>query len=333
MNVGWGVAGTGAIAAGFATDLALLADARLVAIGSRSLDRARTFADAHGASNAHGSYEALAADPDVDVVYVATPPMRHERDVLLFLEAGKHVLCVKPCALNAGEAERLVAAARRRDRFLMEAMWSRFLPPYRKLVELIGDGTIGQPRLVEADFGFAAPADPGHRLYDRTLGGGGLLDLGVYPVQLASLILGRPDRVAAVGHIGPTGVDEHVAAVLGYPGGELAVVKAAIATNLSCTARISGTLGVVELPAMMHCPGQLTVTRIGERQEIATPWDGNGLHLEAAEVHRCLAAGELESAVMPLAETVSIMRDLDAIRAGIGLTYPDEHRSAEGARP
>ncbi len=222
--------------------------------------------------NAYGSYEELAADPSVDIVYVATPQSSHERDTLMFLEAGKHVSCEKPFALNAAQGQRMVDTARDRGLFLMEAMWARFLPPYRRLVELLDDGVIGEPRLVEADFGYVMPRDPAHRLWDASRGGGGLLDLGVYPVQLASLVLGAPTRVAAAGFVGPYGVDEQVAAVLGHPSGALAVVKAAIATSLTCTARITGTLGTIELPAFMHCPGSLTIVRLGQREMIDTPW-------------------------------------------------------------
>ena len=266
----------------------------------------------------------MAADPSVDIVYVATPQSSHERDTIMFLEAGKHVLCEKPFALNAAQGRRMVDAARERGVFLMEAMWARFLPPYRKLVELIDGGVIGEVRLVEADFGYVMPRDPDHRLWDPSRGGGGLLDLGVYPVQLASLVLGTPSRVAAAGFVGPLGVDEHVAAVLGHPNGALAVVKAAIATSLTCTARITGTQGLIELPAFMHCPHSLTLVRLGEREVIETPWPGGGWQFQVEEVHRCLAAGQLESPTMSLWETLSILGTLDAIRDQIGLHFPGE---------
>lgn len=324
MTVRWGIAGPGAIAVGFANDLRLVPGAELAAIGSRNADRAREFAERFEAPNAHGSYEDLAADPSVDVVYVATPQSRHERDVLMFLEAGKHVLCEKPFALNAAQAGRMIEAARARSLFLMEALWSRFLPPYRRLAELLDHGAIGEIQLVEADFGFVLPVDPAHRLFDPERGGGGLLDLGVYPVQLASLVLGAPDRVAAIGRVGVTGVDEQVAAVLGYSRGSLAVVKASITSSMTCTARLSGTKGVIELPAFMHCPGHVTVSAVGRTETIETPWEGGGLQFQAAEVQRCLAAGETESPTVSHAETLSIMRTLDRIRSEIDLTFPGE---------
>ena len=190
MSTRWGIAGTGTIANRFAEALAQVDDATLAAVGSRSAERAAEFASRFGSTTAHASYESLADDPDVDVVYVATPHSRHLLDTLLFLQADKHVLCEKPLALSGGQGRRMVDAARARGLFLMEAMWSRFLPTYRTLVEVLEQGRIGEPLLVEADFGFGRPVAPEHRLFDLSLGGGGLLDLGIYPVQLCSLVLG-----------------------------------------------------------------------------------------------------------------------------------------------
>ena len=324
MTIRWGIAGPGDIAVGFANGLQLLDDAEIFAVGSRSADRARDFAAKYGASAAYGSYEDLAADAGVDAVYVATPQSRHEQDTLLFLEAGKHVLCEKPFALNQAQAQRMIDEARERGLLLMEAMWSRFLPAYRVLADLLGEQAIGQPQLVEADFGFHRPFDPTHRLYDPERGGGGILDLGVYPVQLASLVLGPPTSVVALGRIGETGVDEQVAAVLGHSGGELAVVKASITTNMGCTARIAGTEGTIEIPAFMHCPGSLTVVRGFDREEIDGSWEGGGLQFQVEEFHRLLAAGQIESPVISHAETLSIMGTLDQVRARIGLRFPGE---------
>lgn len=324
MSVRWGIAGPGAIAHRFARGLAELPDASLVAVGSRAAERAESFGREHSAPHRHASYEALADDPDVDVVYVATPHARHERDTLLFLEAGKHVLCEKPFALNAVQGRRMAEAAQARGLFLMEAMWTRFLPAYRTLVDLLGSGRIGEPNLVEADFGFRSEVDPAHRHFDLAQGGGALLDLGVYPVQLCQLVLGAPDRVVADGHVGETGVDELVAAVLHHAGGELGVVKAAVRANMSCTARVAGTDGWIHLPAFMHCPDRLTVASAAGIEEIACPFDGEGLRFQVEEVHRCLAAGLLESTVMPLAETLAIATTLDSIRGALGVRYPGE---------
>ncbi|ROO87320.1 putative dehydrogenase [Actinocorallia herbida] len=316
--VRWGVVGPGEIAAGFAEAMRWVPDGEIVAVASRSAERAAAFGDRFAVARRYGDYSALAADPEVDVVYVATPASRHEQDTLALLEAGKHVLCEKPFALDAGQARRMAEAARRRGLFLMEAMWSRFLPAYRTLTEVLADGRIGTPLLVEADFGMRWPVQPEHRLFDPRRGGGALLDLGVYPVQLCSLVLGPVEHVVADGLIGETGVDEQVAAVLRHGGGRLGVVKTAIRTVMTCTARIAGTDGSIDLPAFMHCPEALTVTtRTGGTEQIDASYEGNGLRFEIAEVHRCLAEGLTESPVMPINETIAIAAALDAIRAQV----------------
>lgn len=323
-DVRWGIAGPGAIATRFAAGLGDVEGATVVAVGSRSLERADGFGARFDIPRRYGSYEELAADEDVDVVYVATPHARHATDTLLFLNAGRHVLCEKPFALNAAQARQMVSAAAANGRFVMEAMWSRFLPAYRALTDVLGSQRIGEPLLVEADFGFRSPVDPKHRHFDLEQGGGALLDLGVYPVQLCSLVLGTPDAIAAQGHVGSTGVDEQVAVVLHHPGGGLGVVKAAIRTSMACTARIAGTDGWVQLPPFMHCPDHLTVFDGTGEHVIEASWNGEGLRFQAEEVHRCLEAGSCESPRMPWSETIAIAATMDAIRAQVGVRYPGE---------
>jgi predicted dehydrogenase len=320
----WGVVGPGAIATGFADAMQHVEGGVITAVASRSGERANAFGDRFGIPTRYADYAALAEDPEVDVVYVSTPHSRHEVDTLRLLEGGKHVLCEKPFALNARQARRMVAAARSRGLFLMEAIWSRFLPAYRSLVDIIGSGKIGEVLLVEADFGFQRPVDPEHRLFRLDLGGGGLLDLGIYPLQLSSLLLGTAEHVAAEGVVGETGVDEAVAAVLRFSGGQLGVIKAALRMKRACTARITGTDGVIEVPAFMHCPNSLTLQSAAGVEEIDGSYEGNGLRFEIEEVHRLLAAGSTESRVMPLDETIALASTLDAIRAQIGVAYPDE---------
>jgi len=320
----WGVVGPGAIATGFAEAMQQTDGGTIVAVASRSAERALAFGDRFAIPTRYGDYEALAADPDVDVVYVATPQSRHEPDTLTLLRAGKHVLCEKPFALNARQGNRMVAEARERGLFLMEAIWSRYLPAYRSLVDVIADGRIGEPLLVEADFGFRRPLEPAHRLFDLALGGGALLDLGIYPIQLCSLVLGSPDHVVADGVVGVTGVDEVNAAVLHYPGERLGVIKSAIRLGMSCTARISGTDGWIDLPAFMHCPSSLTVTSSDGSERLDASYEGNGLRFEIEEVHRCLSEGLVESPIMPLDETLELAATLDDIRAQLGVVYPGE---------
>jgi predicted dehydrogenase len=321
----WGIVGPGKIAVGFADAMARVEGGEVVAVASRSIDRANDFADRYGIAARYDDDRALAEDPDVDVVYVATPHSRHEQDALLHIAAGKHVLCEKPAALNAAQTRRMVEAATAADVFFMEAVWSRFLPSYVALGEVLAAGRIGTPLQVDADFGFVMAVEPTARHFDPLQGGGALLDLGIYPIQLSTFVLGPVARVGAVGRLGETGVDEQVAAVLQHEAGGLGVVKAAITTPLACTARISGSEGWIDLPAFMHCPGSLTVHGGGAPAEtIEAPATGNGLDHEIDEVHRCLAEGLTESPGMPAAESIALATVMDDIRAQIGLTYPGE---------
>ncbi len=320
----WGVVGPGAIAVGFADGMGMAEGGDIVAVASRSSERADAFADRYGIARRYGDYAALAQDGEVDAVYVATPQSRHADDTLQMLRAGKHVLCEKPFALNEGQAQSMVDEARRQNVFLMEAIWSRFLPAYRSLVDVVGSGRIGEPLLVEADFGFRRSLEPDNRLFRADLGGGGLLDLGIYPLQLCTLLLGPVEHVSAEGVIGETGVDEHVAAVLRHRGGGLGVMKAALRVNMTCTARVAGTEGVVEIPALMHCPNALRLLTPAGVEDIDGTYEGNGLRFEIEEVHRCLAEGRTESDVMPLDETVALTHTLDEIRRQIGLVFPGE---------
>ena len=320
----WGVIGPGAIAVGFGDAMSMVDGGEIVAVASRAAARAEAYGDRFAIPRRYADYTALAEDPDVDAVYVATPQSRHRDDTLMLLEAGKHVLCEKPFALNAAQGTEMVEAARRRGVFLMEAIWSRFLPAYRHLVDLVGDGRIGQPIFVEADFGFRRSFDPEDRLFRLDLGGGGLLDLGIYPLQLCTLLLGPIEHVAAEGVLGGTGVDEQVAAVLRHSNGTLGVIKAALRVAMTCTARISGTDGVIEIPALMHCPKSLRLLSPSGIEEFDGSYEGNGLRFEIEEVHRCLVEGRTESATMSLDQTLELAGTLDAIRAQIGLVFPGE---------
>jgi predicted dehydrogenase len=315
----WGVVGPGRIAAQFAEGMTMVPDGAIVAVASRAIERADAFADRFGIASRYGDYESLAADADVDAVYVATPHALHAANSILFLGARKHVLCEKPLAVSAHEAETMVQAARAKGVFLMEAMWSRFLPAYRILVDLLGDGRIGDPLLVEADFGFRVPVDPDHRLFAPALGGGATLDLGVYTIQLCTLVLGAPERVVADGVVGSTAVDEVVAAILHHPGGRLGVIKAAIRATLACRGRVTGTQGWIDLPPFMHRPESLEVGGSAGTERIEAGYDGEGLRFQVTEVHACLAAGRLESTVMPLDESLAVARVLDQIRSQVGI--------------
>ena len=321
----WGILGTGNIAHQFARGLADTPDATLVAVGSRSIDTANTFADEFDVERRHPTYEDLADDDGVDAVYVSTPHPFHRDNSILLLEHGKAVICEKPFTINAGDAKAVIDVARQRDVFLMEAMWTRYLPAVVRARELIAEGAIGDVRLVQADFGFRAGINPEGRLFNLALGGGALLDVGIYVISMASMILGpRPSRVASTTQIGETGVDEQSAFLLQYPGGELAVLSCAVRTGTAVEARVFGTEGSILLHGPFFKCGALTVKRGGEEEHIDLPLEGNGYNYEAAEVGRCLRVGLKESDVMPLDETLVLMELMDSIRAQWGLSYPME---------
>jgi predicted dehydrogenase len=320
----WGILGTGRIAELFVQGLAVLPDAEVVAVASRAPETAEAFGERFGVPRRHGEYAALAADEEVDVVYVATPHSVHRDATLLCLDAGKAVLCEKPFALNAAEAREMIAAARRHGLFLMEAMWTRFAPAMVELRRLLADGVLGDVRLLTADLGWRFDPDPRHRLYDPQLGGGALLDLGVYPVSLASMVLGNPSAVSAVATLAETGVDAQTAVLLRHPGDRLAVLSCSMQAALPIHAAIVGSEARVEIRNWYN-PGGFVLRRDGaDPERFAFSRAGNGMEYEAAEVGRCLRAGALESAVMPLDETLTIMRTLDRVRAQIGLRYPGE---------
>ncbi len=322
-TIRWGILGTGKIARQFAAGLRNLPDATLMAVGSRTVESANVFGEQFAVAHRHASYEGLVNDPDVDVVYVATPHSAHCENTLLALAAGKAVLCEKPFTINAREAEQVITLARQRKLFLMEAMWTRCFPMMEKLRELLVGKVIGEVRMLTADFGFRAEYHEEERLFSPAAGGGALLDVGVYPVALASMIFGMPTRVVSHAQLGKTGVDEEAAIILSHARGELAVLSAAIRLETPQEAIIMGTTGRIRIHSPWWRPAAMTISREGRNDELREfPFAGNGYQLEAAEVMTCLRAGKLESRVMPLDETLSIMRTLDAIRAQWGLKYP-----------
>jgi predicted dehydrogenase len=319
----WGILGTGGIARKFAEDLPKVAGAELAAVGSRSKDTAEAFAGKHGFARAHGSWAELAADPDVDVVYVATPHVAHQAATMACLEGGKAVLCEKPFTLDLASSAALVAEARQRELFLMEAMWMRCNPAIRAMQQLIADGAIGEVTAVHADFALAGPYAPEHRLRNLALGGGALLDLGIYPINLAHIVLGAPATVQSWGRLSPEGVDENTGMLLGYSSGAVAALTCGIIGASRNAATVTGRTGRIELPPGFHRPETLTIFRADAETEVLRfPVDGWGYHAEATEVQRCLRAGELESPLVPHSATLEIMGILDTVRAELGVIYP-----------
>ena len=321
----WGILGTGSIARQFVRGLNSVPEAEVLAVGSRSEASAEKFADKRNIPRRHASYQALASDPDVDVVYIATPHPFHAENATLCLEAGKAVLCEKPFCVNAAEAERVVGVAREKGLFLMEGMWTRFFPLMEEVRRLVSEGSLGEVRMLNVDFGFRADPDPASRLFAPRLGGGALLDVGVYCVSFASMVLGRPSGSVGISHLGETGVDEQASVVLEHEGGRLANLSIGIRTTTPQEATIMGSEAYIRIHAPWWRPESMTISRPGEEDEtVEAPVSGNGFGYEAAEVMRCLEAGKTESEIMPLDETVSVMRTLDSIRAAWGLKYPGE---------
>jgi predicted dehydrogenase len=321
----WGILGPGHIARSFARGLQEAHGARLVAVGSRSLDRAQTFAAEFGVERAWGSYRELAGDPGVDAVYVASPHALHEEHTILCLEAGKQVLCEKPMALNATQARRMISTAREHDRALMEALWTRFVPAFRELQERVDDGAIGEIRYVQADFGFRAERDPASRLFAPRLGGGALLDLGVYPINLAFMVCGAPTEIEATTTVGPTGVDEETAIQLRHENGAVSHLYCSLRADTSREARIVGTEGSITIPAPWWFSPRFTLERRNtEPASHEFENRGGGYTHEAEEFMDLVRAGRTESRIMPLDETVAILETMDEIRRGGGLRYPGE---------
>jgi predicted dehydrogenase len=324
-KIRWGILSTGWIAKKFAEGLSVLPDAEIVAVGSRAQETADAFGDEYGVPHRHASYEALVGDPDVDVIYIGTPHPFHKDNAILSLEAGKAVLLEKPFTINAGEAEEVIALAREKGLFLMEAMWSRYIPIIVKLRELLAEGAIGEVRMLTADLGFRSEFDPKSRLFNPDLGGGALLDVGIYPISFASMVLGTPSRIVSMAHLSQTGVDEQAGIVFGYDGGQLAVLHTALQTSTVIEATVMGTEGKIRVHPAWFYGKTLTLSIEGRDDEvISLPHEGNGYNFEAAEVNERLREGKLESDVMPLDETLAIMQTLDAIRAQWDFKYPME---------
>jgi predicted dehydrogenase len=323
--VRWGILGTGGIAASFVTDL-LATDLTVTAVGSRSQESADAFAARFGIANAHGSYEALVADPSVDAIYVATPHPFHAENALLAIGAGKHVLVEKAFTLNGDEAQRVADAAEQAGVAVMEAMWTRFLPHMVRIREIVAAGTLGDVRTIIADHGQKLPADPGHRINDPSLGGGGLLDLAIYPVSFAVDILGLPTRVLASATMTDTGVDRQTALIFEHEGGRQSISQSAVDAAGPVRASVIGTEARIDIDRWWYDATSFTVYNAAgdvlERFE--EPVVSRGMQYEALELERLITAGETDSPLMPIAQSVAIMRVLDEVREQIGLRYPGE---------
>jgi len=323
-KIRWGILGCGSIAGKFADALKHVKQAELVAVGSRSEDKAHAFADIHRVQRRHGSYQKLAEDSDVDIVYIATPHHLHAENTLLCLQSGKHVLCEKPLAVNARQGLTMVNCAKANKRFLMEAMWTRFLPLMDKVRQLLAQQIIGPLHVLTADFGFRCKTNP-QRLIDPYLAGGALLDVGIYPLALSSMIFGKPLHIHSTAVMGSTGVDEKNAAILTFEQGQLAMLSSAFTVETSQEAVIIGAEGMILLNRPWWRGHTLTLIRHGQdQQQIEVPSHENGFVYEIQAIHRDLAEDRIENALMPLDESLSTLQTMDTIRKQWDLRYPFE---------
>lgn len=321
----WGILATGLIAHLFTSDLRA-AGHTVTAVGSRRAEAASAFAAEFGIPRAHGSYEALVADPDVDIVYVATPHTSHAENALLALDAGKHVLIEKPFTVTAAEAERVRDAARERGLLAMEAMWTRYLPHMVRIRELVSSGALGEIRAVFADHTQNLPSDPSHRLNALDLGGGALLDLGVYPVSFAWDILGAPETVTARARLGETGADTEVATIMTHASGALSTSLSSSRAAGPNTAHIVGTAARIDIDPVWYnaTSFRLTAADGAVLEEYRSDVAGRGMQYQALAAESAVADGTLTGDALPLDETVAIMATLDEIRRQIGVVYPGE---------
>lgn len=321
----WGILATGGIAASFASDLRT-AGLDLVAVGSRSQESADAFAARFDIARAHASYEALASDPDVDIVYVSTPHPMHHENARLLLEHGKHVIAEKAFTLNRAEAEDLQRLAAEKGLLVTEAMWTRYLPHMIRIREIIAEGTLGEIRAVTADHTQLLPSDPAHRLNALELGGGALLDLGIYPISFVHDILGTPTSIHAVGRLIETGADAEVATVMTHEDGAISTTLSSSRAAGPNTASIVGTAARIDIDRVWYTPTSFRVVLPDGtvHEEYASEVEGRGMQFEALAAERLVAEGNLEGDLLPIAESVAIMGVLDEIRSQIGVRYPHE---------
>ncbi len=321
----WGIIATGSIAGAFAYSLQECEGAEIAAVASRSLDSAQRFAHERGAARAYGSYSELFADPDVEVVYIATPHHLHHSVTLEALRAGKHVVCEKPLALNARQAEEMAATARDAGLLLLEAVWMRFIPAIETLRSWIAEGRIGEVRVIDAAFSFELPFDPEHRLFNPELGGGSLLDVGIYPLSFTTMLLGFPDRIQTSAVLGETGVDEAVTYSLQYESGAQAQLYSGIRLRRPVEATIYGSEGSIHVPHMFLRSDRL-VLQSGDGDPVVheIPYRANGYIHEIEAVQDALRDGRLDLAQQTLDESLQMMRLMDQLRAEWGLVYPGE---------
>ena len=323
-NFNWGILGPGGIAKAFAEDLKKLNGHSIAAVGSRTLSNAQSFANTFGGT-AYGSYEELVADPQVDAIYVATPHPAHKENVILALNAGKPVLCEKPFAVNADEAQQMVDAAHKNGVALMEAMWARFLPHYAQVREIIQSGVLGKIHTIQADHGQRLADQNIPRLVEPSLAGGALLDLGIYPVSFAHMILGNPSKITSSAVLTDKGVDAQTSMIFDYDDGAQAVLNTTMIEQTPCRAVVAGLNGWLEIDRTFYNPASMRVVlNDGTNTEYPSSYVGHGLREQAEVFKQLVTSGQQQSQILNWQDTVDIMKTLDQVRSQIGLKYPFE---------
>lgn len=321
MKTKWGIIGTGKIAHKFAADLLLLENAELMAVASRDLEKAESFASQYGAKKYFGSYEELAKDPEVDIIYIATPHVFHFENTMLCLHNKKAVLCEKPFGINVQQAKAMIDLASQKRLFLMEALWTRFIPAFEKVLEIIESGEIGKVISIDANFGFKAEYNPKSRLFNKNLGGGSLLDIGIYPVYLALTLLGIPDEVNAKAEI-LNEIDASCSMTFNYKNGQQAKLFSTFLENTSTEALVKGAKGEIKIHKNFHHPEKVTVSlNSGATVDYEIKYQGNGYYHEIVEVTNCLLEGKVESSKISHSRSLELIEILDRVRKEIGLSY------------
>ena len=319
----WGIMGCGKIAQLFAEGLATIPDARLQGVASRTLEKATRFGKTHHANSYYGSYEALVKDDKIDVIYIATPHVFHHSNTLLCLQHKKAVLCEKPFAMNRPQVEEMIAEAKKQNVFLMEALWTYFLPHYQYVLELVNSGEMGAITALKADFGFVGNSDPKARLFNKELGGGSLLDIGIYPIFAALTILGKPENIKAKARYSTTGIDENCHMFFTYKNDVKAVLYSDITKKTATEIHISFEKGNLVVHSNFHQPSHITITKNGIAEFIEFPDTSNGYNYEAIHVQKMLRSGKKESPIMTFDRSLELIQLLDTVRKKIGLTYLD----------
>jgi predicted dehydrogenase len=320
----WGILAPGKMSSKFTKGIKLLENAELYAVGSRDLNRAKQFAEEHGFKKYYGSYEELAADPDLEVVYIASPNSHHKEHTLLCLRNGKHVICEKAFSLNTREVDEMISEAKKQNLFLMEALWPPFQPFYRKAAEIIESGITGKIVHLHGYFSFIPPYNPDDRKFNLALGGSSLLDIGIYPVMDALTFIGIPDEIKAVASFAPTGSEESLSVIFRYNDGRMATIYSSFKTSIGIGCDILCEKGNMTVSRGRDMNQQVILQLHGtDKQEFIFTPPAMGYHLEAVEVMKCLDEVRTESRIVPLSFSRDLIRTLDRIREAAGIVFPD----------